>query len=200
MSEDPHSEQGGSKESTSTIVGMVLLFAVLFAPAAIIFQMSLYYSYAQIISPMWTMFSEGGPGGTGLRLETLEYFLATLPFTFLRYVFVYMMVKFYRGRTTRKRIILVGISSELQLLVLSFPALLMILFSSTDYLMIFLPIPSILVIGLLFIHFIPPNPTLIWIEKEELHQWWLDSEANRPEESKFSRIHCPSYFIQGGCI
>ena len=170
MTEEVLSEQRGSRISAPIIIGVVLLLIALFAPLAIIVQNDLDYSVTQIIAITWILNFDYGQVMLGPFNNLFFFFMSMLPLTCLRYLFAYMMVNLYKGKTTRKRVLLVGIASELQFFISLLPLLMMLLSSTIDYLPIIIPIPFLLIIGLLFIRFLPPKDYLTWIEKEEQHQ------------------------------
>lgn len=97
--------------------------------------------------------------------------LASFPITFPRWLFVGMMVRLYQGKTTVKRTLLVGVLEIAYLLV-------MCLIAIADYFTrvgqyeslpfpLLIPLPFLLVTGLLLLKFFPPNIEKSWIDVDE---------------------------------
>jgi hypothetical protein len=82
-----------------------------------------------------------------------------LPFTCLRLVFVYQMHRYLLGRTTRTRTIILGISSELQLVLMTYPLIIILTLTGTSDIIngFFIPIPVLLLVGLVIIQIVPTN-------------------------------------------
>ena len=105
--------------------------------------------------------------------------LATLPLTFLRIGFMIMMMRLYQGKTTRKRTLIVGILSELQLVGLFYGSMIIMVLISPfmmPYLQIMIPVPLLLLTGFLIMHFDSPTEGTMWIEEEKTSSWWEKSE------------------------
>lgn len=97
-----------------------------------------------------------------LHLMTWHYYI-------LKYVFIVQACRYYQGKTTVRRLAIVGILSEIQAMaVIGIPAALLLLSTGgplSAYLW-YLPIPSgLLIVGLL-VRLLPrEEPTPSWIEK-----------------------------------
>jgi len=124
------------------------------------------------IAMTWMM--NTSPWGLDFRFDPFTLF-ASLPFTFLRIVFAIMMLRLYQGKTTRKRTVVIGIASELQLILIFYvPMLLTLLLFPTGYFsfQLILPIPILIGIGLIIMKLSPPTEQTMWIEEEKSSSWW----------------------------
>jgi hypothetical protein len=137
-----------------------------------------------VLTAMFVPFGYGldlGPGPDKVRALTWEYFDApwfsgvrivdpgtffeSLLYTLPRYVFLYQVLRLYRGRTTKRRVVGWGIVAEL------FPALVSLIRVagwitgwtqpppplSDPYFPVYVPIPSLLLVGLALMAAVPPN-------------------------------------------
>ncbi len=103
----------------------------------------------------------------------------------LRPVFAYQMVRYYNGRTTKMNTLLVGVASELQILVVAYLGMIGQLASSPDpgqiLVPLFGPIPVLFLTGLVIMKLRPPSEiTTPWQQMEERKQRW-DKDAAAPE-------------------
>jgi hypothetical protein len=120
-----------------------------------------------------------------LNIFTWDFVMFDLPtimvtalFSFMRLVFVYQLSRYYKGRTSRGRTIAVGIISELQMTIITGLVLLFLMSSPVMvFYMIAVPIPILLLLGLVFMWTVPvpeiPGP---WKELDEPKSWW-DEES-----------------------
>jgi len=162
--------------SPSLAAGIVGIIAVISPIAIMLTDYGWGDLSAMIISMMWQM--NYSSWGQEFRFDPFSLF-ASLPFTFLRIVFAIMMMRLYQGKTTKKRAILVGIASELQLAVIYYlPTLFMLLFAPSMYfyIQIIIPIPVLFAIGLIIMKFSPPAERTMWIEDEKTGSWWEKSD------------------------
>ncbi|UCE11116.1 MAG: hypothetical protein JSW61_04040 [Candidatus Thorarchaeota archaeon] len=91
--------------------------------------------------------------------------IAGIPLAIPRLAFVYMVHRFLIGQTTRRRVIMTGLFSELVMPILALVGNLYVIMVASQEYMIFIPLPLLLVLGLLMIRFIPPMPReKSWIE------------------------------------
>ena len=105
----------------------------------------------------------------------------------LRPVFAYQMVRYYNGRTTKMNTLLVGVASELQVLVVMiFVTIVQSILSPYPgaiwtLLPLFGPIPVLFLTGLVIMKLRPPPEiTTPWQQMEERKQRW-DKDAAAPE-------------------
>ena len=111
--------------------------------------------------------------------------LNSLPFTFLRPVFIYMFYRLYRGKSTRKRVLVVGIISEVFVeAIFYFTMIMQLLLYPYGWfpLNIVFPIPILLVIGLVYMKLVPPPEVTSWVDESEPSHWWTEKEKDKPEE------------------
>jgi hypothetical protein len=103
----------------------------------------------------------------------------------LRPVFAYQMVRYYKGRTTKLNTLLVGVASELQVLVVTNLMTIGQLVSSPNPSQILVPLfgptPVLFLTGLVIMKLRPPPEiTTPWQQMEERKQRW-DKDAAAPE-------------------
>jgi multisubunit Na+/H+ antiporter MnhF subunit len=133
-------------------------------PIALILSSSPSGEFYQIVAAPWQIIQN--------RLVLLDpswmsiYFSLTIP----RLAFAYQMYRCYRGETTRARTLAVGVLSELYIAILSIPVFLIRLQAPPPrFIQIALPIPLLLVIGVILLGLTPP-PRLpeTWEEVERM--------------------------------
>jgi hypothetical protein len=101
----------------------------------------------------------------------LSIVMATLLLSFMRPVFVYQLSRYYKGKTTRGRTIVVGIISELQLTLIT--GLVMLGSSMAIEYMIAVPIPILLLLGIVSMWLVPvPELAVPWKELDGPKAWW----------------------------
>lgn len=101
------------------------------------------------------------------------FFLFGGLFMCLKLVFVYQIYKFYLHRTTRSSVVNWGILSELQFTLISLAILPFGLVTPSIAVLIPIPIPILLITGLLLLRFVPrPERKPGWMELEEEKDWW----------------------------
>jgi hypothetical protein len=175
MSEEPATPAAKDKPVNPIVVGIVLVLVALLAPFA--FSLSGYDGlYFSIIGVLWSFTSS--PRYTYLEITNIFTFAITIPFGFLRLAYAYQMVRFYKGLTTKKRTLTLGIVSELPFAILFIPFFIM---SFLDPYGINLAGPTLilLIVGILIIRLKPP-PKLpeIWKEMFEEKPWWVKESTN----------------------
>ncbi len=101
----------------------------------------------------------------------LSIVMATLLLSFMRPVFVYQLSRYFKGKTTRGRTIVVGIISELQLTLIT--GLFMLGSPMGIVYMIAVPIPILLLLGLVSMWLVPvPELAVPWKELDDPKAWW----------------------------
>jgi hypothetical protein len=104
--------------------------------------------------------------------------------SFMRPVYVYQLARYYKGRATRGRTILVGLVSELQLTAFTVLAILYLLLNPVTLFvyMIAVPIPVLLLLGIFFIWLVPlPKLAVPWKELDYTKDWWEEESEAHPE-------------------
>ncbi|MFX0108586.1 MAG: hypothetical protein ACFE7R_09900 [Candidatus Hodarchaeota archaeon] len=100
-------------------------------------------------------------------------FLQSIPFAFLRLVFVYQIYRYYRRKSSRKRTIIVGVLSEIQITIIGIIILPLTLVYPFLAIMIPVPIPLLLLTALGIMRYVPvPGPPDGWSDLEEKQEWW----------------------------
>ena len=110
-------------------------------------------------------------------ISTPFMFIGNLPITCLRLVFVYQIYKLYQSRTTRKRTLVVGVASELQVTILGILAVIMPVFSLMSR--YFIPSPILFLAALVIFKIAPPpEVSTPWEHPEESESWWAQQSKN----------------------
>jgi hypothetical protein len=136
------------------LVGVIMLAAAIFGPAFFTLQSIPGDFYHSIVAVTWE-YSES-TNGINFRFLNPNTIMGALPLTCLRFVFVYWIIRYYRGLTTQRRAILVGTITELQILLLVLPSLLLLyLQPHSFYYWLYGPVPILLLLGLMFVKLLP---------------------------------------------
>jgi len=149
--------------------------------------------HLSVICMLWTLpinLGINNPPGTFQDATVILnplMFIGNLPFTFLRLVFVYQMYKLYRGRTTRKRTMVVGVASELQMAIVGIIAVIMPVFSLISRL--FIPIPILFLAALITIKVAPPpEVSAPWKHPEDTESLWAQSPKDEESTPQVEEI------------
>ena len=174
-----HSQKGSDfstlKPSLVKLITSLFIVAI-FAPADIL------------------LYPGGGPFDSSIQLLGMSWQFSLLPnnylmfdiifflvgflLMFFRIVFVYYIYKYYLGNTTKKRVTIFGILGELQLPLISLAIIPFGLTNPYILLLIAVPIPILLIVGLAVLRMIPPYQVdSDWGELDESKEWW-DKEAS----------------------
>ncbi len=151
-----------SMKPSLTVLIVSLLLIALFGPS----NLNMYLELGQIylVGMSWEL---------GSFMLSFTFFLVGLPFMFLRLVFVYQVYKYYLGTTSRKRVVITGILGELQFPLISLLLVPICLLNPGLAVIISIPIPILLIAGLLVLRYIPkPKGTSEWTELDEDKDWW----------------------------
>jgi len=131
---------------------------------------------------VWTFSNGFGYFGNSIYFDFNPLMLiGSLPFTCLRFVFIWMMYRLYCGKTTLKRAAVAGIAAEIQLLVIYLiTSLPMLLYypEGIFYMQFPIPIPVLILVAFLLTKRYPIPEDKQWIEREQVQQWW-----DKPEEA-----------------
>ncbi len=162
----------GAKKISPLTVGAITGIVALFGPVAIVFSSAQSFTVAAMA---WLFHSGGAFGNFIFDINSL---IASLPFTFLRIVFVWMIYRLYRGKTSLKRVAVIAIATELQLPAIYLVQFLpMVLVYGGRYLLPpLIPIPLLVLVGFILARFAPPPEDELWIEEDQTEYWW--EEAN----------------------
>ena len=96
-----------------------------------------------------------------------------------RILFPYQMMRYYQGKTTRKRTLVLGVYTELLEVPLTifeaiFVALIYRMWSGI-YILSRFPIPLLLIVGIWLIRFFPAPSKQDWDLEGETRKWWLEN-------------------------
>jgi hypothetical protein len=147
-------EDVGERKLEVRIVTFLLVLTALVSPYSInVYPHEMYGWMLNLTGMTWTMINMNF---WDIVIDPV-IFIVGLPFTCLRLVFVYQIHRYLLGRTTRKRTIIIGILSELQLLLMTLPIItILLLLGNTDIVSgFFIPIPVLLLVGLVIIRVVP---------------------------------------------
>jgi hypothetical protein len=145
----------------------------------VVYFFDIGYWYANIMSMSWIANFE--TNGIFFRPDAIMI-LATLPFSFMRIGFVYMIWRAYEGKTTTRRALRVGVAMELWFSLLFYlPNLIALLLTPMVFMFwpLAIPLPILLVSGWLALRLSPPVGILTsWVDEEKPEQWW-DEASNQ---------------------
>ena len=166
-----------SMKPSLTVLIVSLLLIVLFAPSNLNIYLDIGHDeFLYIIGMSWQII--------WLSFESFMFsftiFLVFIPFMFLRLVFVYQVYKYYLGIASRKRVVTVGILAELQFALISLAIIPFGLSSPGIAAILSIPIPILLIVGLLMLRYIPkPKGTSKWTESDGNDWWDKEKEDNQ---------------------
>ncbi len=127
---------------------------------------------------LWWLTPTLEPSGWDLNWNNPFFIIIrSIVYTLLRPVFAYQMVRFYQNKSSKKLTLLVGLCTELEVVVFG---ILPVLLVAQPYLELIIPIPFLLLAGILVMRFAPPpqKPEL-WLEKEEENQTWWNHDVGK---------------------
>ena len=170
-----------SPQTVGAITGIVALFG----PVGIIFIPASGFTVAAMT---WVFYSASMGPFSNFMFDIFTLF-ASLPFTFLRLVFVWMIYRLYRGKTSLKRVAVVAIATELQLLVIFLISYLPMLLMYPGWypLPLLIPIPLLTLVGFVLTKIAPPPEDSLWIEEKQTQYWWQKTkkEKDEPQDGKY---------------
>jgi len=149
--------------SSERVVQVMMMFALL-GPVFIYVSSSLTTDlWLEIDALFWKAMSMGGP--LIFIIGDLQIMLEMAMLLPLRLFFVRQMYRCYEGRTSKRATAIVGLLSELQVLI---PYLFMLQGPSTPYLSLVAPVPLLFLAGLLLLITLPPPKDVqTWIGKTD---------------------------------
>ena len=159
------------------------------APIAFMYHASFLYPYIEIYALMWGVRFSSTAWDFWVYILIDPWSFITLEswlFIGIRILFPYQMVRYYQGKTTRKRTLVLGVVSDLSYILLAFLLAFLMLFQimilaargvdvGIPGIGLPLPIPSLLVVGMLLIRFFPPPSKQDWDLEGETRKWWLEN-------------------------
>ena len=133
-----------------------------------------------IVAMTWVYYSSSWMGPYGGLMMDPFMLLQSLPFTFMRFVFGYMLYRLYSGKSTIKRVMLTGIIMELFMPVIYLVSYLPMLLMNPGWfsMPVLLPIPILLLYGVVIIKLFPSPKDELWIETDikTTGHWWEKRE------------------------
>jgi len=183
VSTDEAKSPQGLEQDTFKIT-LILTFVALLAPAGVMmYSFGTFWFQFQVYAMIWMVVID--TYGINWMIDPSTIFMM-LPMTFLRAVFIVMVLRAYQGKTTRKRAALTGVGAELQLPFIYYGVILLLFIITPSYpggsFMTVLPIPLLLALGIIIMRIRPPpgEPTK-WKDDDRQGYWW--EEEQRPEGS-----------------
>ena len=176
MSEESETPAINDKLVNPMVVGIVMALVALLAPLT--FSIAVYDGlHLSVTAVLWGFISS--PYQTYLGIADIFLLVAMMPFGFLRLAYAYQMVRLYKGQTTKKRTLTLGIVSELPFVMLSILYLIMWFFYPYSPMGLAGPTLILLIVGILIIRLKPPpKPPEIWEEMPEEKPWWVEESTN----------------------
>ena len=177
MSGISESQSIGAKGRKAEVITSVMGIITLLFPAQVVLLNHPEGEFAAYVMGMLWMTFIGSPipinGGSSLPpTMNPSSLLGNLPGAILKFVFVLQMYRFYQGSSSKKTTLLIGIAAELL-------PILMFLPTSIASNQIPIPIPILLLSGLLLIYLSPPISNLgTWKSLEEPKAWNSDSSSD----------------------
>jgi hypothetical protein len=115
----------------------------------------------------------------------------------IRILFAYQTMRYFQGKTTRKRLFIMGVLAEFTMAIVTLGEILRFVILTVMYeggqftLSLFspIPIPCMLVIGILLLLYFPAPGESDWDLKRETKKWWLKTspDSTETQEDKLAR-------------
>jgi hypothetical protein len=183
-------------------VGFLMGVVALVVPAVFLYHPSYRLPVLHISAVMWTLSFYGTEWR--FTISNLLYPLLNMnPMNLIgfwiigtRILFAHQTMRYFQGKTTRKRLIILGIIAELS----NVPFLLVIILQFVIRTVIYeggqftldlsspIPIPCMLVLGLLLLRYFPSPGESDWDLKKETKKWWLKTgpDSTKAQEDKLA--------------
>ncbi|MHA1907838.1 MAG: hypothetical protein ACW98Y_11130 [Candidatus Thorarchaeota archaeon] len=160
------------------VLGIMALVA-LFAPAHA--QVSEWGSSIIAMTWQWSIYTYD----SWFMFDPIFMLISSLPFTFLRPVFIVMFNRLYKEKTTKRRVLLVGIISEIFVEAIYYGMMIIQLivypWGMFGIPLIF-PVPLLFGLGLVYMKLVPPPEVSSWVEETEPNHWWTQKEGETEPE------------------
>ena len=160
-----------------TNIAFILLLIAILGPAYLnVYPRTGFYPAIVVFAMSWQI------SGYNLNIFLFgpDFLLVAFLLMFLKFVFIYQLFKYYNHATTKNRVVTVGIISELQLTLIGLVVIPLAARTPGLAVVLSIPIPVLLLIGLLVLKFIPAPPLLgDWEELEKPEEWWEEDDAKK---------------------
>ncbi len=178
MSKEPATPAIKDKPVNPIVVGIVMSLVALLAPLA--FSIAVYDGlHLSVTAVLWGFISS--PYQTYLEILNIFTLAMMMPFGALRLAYAYQMLRLYKGRTTKKRTLTLGIVSELPFVMLFILYLIMWFLNPYSPMGLAGPTLILLIVGILIVRFRPPPESPeIWVELSEEKSWWEKRSEEEP--------------------
>ncbi|MHA1907514.1 MAG: hypothetical protein ACW98Y_09495 [Candidatus Thorarchaeota archaeon] len=195
MSEEPASDNAQKAVSTRvgklsprTIVAIMALVA-LFVPFVIQAVITPWYSDIYIFAMTWQWQTDYW---MPYMLFNPLMFIVMIPMAGLRLVFVGMVHRLYKAKTTRRRVGIIAIAAELQFVTILYSLYLLVFLLNPyypPYFPMMIPIPLLLILGVILFRVSPPSgEPSVWRDDEKEGYWWGESEDEMDEDDEEIKI------------
>jgi hypothetical protein len=177
------------------LVGLLMGVVALVAPYGFTYYPSFRFPEVNIFAVMWMLWVST----TGWYFEVTNYLVLPLEFLFqlmmiifyligIRILFAYQTMRYFQGKTTRKRLIILGVIAELPMAALLLMDTLQFIILTILGVDVYIgstypiPIPCMLVIGILLLRYFPAPGESDWDLKRETRKWWLKTKPESTNE------------------
>ena len=155
---DANKKRSGSAQAPKTLESTLVVTIMLLVASLVpfVYQTSIGFGASNIIR---ALFWEYGVSGnfTGFALAQWSLSLDSLLYIVIHFLFVYVMWSFYEKKVSRSQTITFGILLELLKIGPSLPTMLTILMAPGPFYVLILPIPVLLIVGLVMMFVLPPS-------------------------------------------
>ncbi|MFW9834194.1 MAG: hypothetical protein ACFFEK_09380 [Candidatus Thorarchaeota archaeon] len=159
----------GMAISPTTITTIMLIIALIGPVSVNIYPGTWFGPIIYLCGMTWQII---GFNLSSLMFSSL-FLLISLPFMFLRLVFVYQIYKYYQGLATKKRTVIVGVLSEIQFPLIGLFIMPFAIGNPSLAFFFAIPIPLLLIVGLIFLQSVHvPLPIDGWKELDKSQNWW----------------------------
>jgi hypothetical protein len=187
-------------------VGLLMGVVALVAPYQFIYYPSFRFPEVNIFAVMWTLLvSTTGwyiliPNYLNLPLSMLYRLIIIIGYLIgIRILFAYQTMRYFQGKTTRKRLIILGVLAELPLAVTLLMNILEFIILTamyeggqfTLYLFSPIPVPSMLPLVLLLLRYFPTPSESDWDLERETEKRWVEtgSDSTKTQEDKLTQAN-----------
>lgn len=172
----------GNKNTTSSnrvqITAVLMTLIAFLAPVVTAGYSYGYSFYLNITAMLWSIYID--EYSFNFQFINVYSSLAMIPFLLFRVAFVYQIVRYYQGKTTRGRTVVAAVLSEAPFLALY--VLYLFTFAFYGGLGLNFPTPIMMIVGLLLLWRSPvPDVVVPWEGADEPTPWWEEKPQEKTE-------------------
>ena len=153
MTEEGDETAKAANKLESTLAAMLMLLIALLVP--FVYQTSMGFGTSNIIRALFWEYVVSSHY-TGFTIAGWTGVFDSLLYTAIHFFFVFVMCSFYERRITRAQTVTIGILLELLKIGPSIPMMLTILMEPGPFYVLVLPLPVLLIAGLVMMFVFPP--------------------------------------------